>query len=78
MIKKDKDVLKYLEGIGGNLYSRYGQHAETNKYNNNINNRNRGNLYHRSSNKNNPYLPSIYRNKYNNSVNKYVISKKKY
>ena len=78
MVKKDKDVLKYLEGIGGNLYSRYGQHAETNKYNN-ISNRNRGNLYHRSSNKNNPYLPSIYRNKYNNnSVNKYVISKKKY
>ena len=34
-------------------------------------------LYHRSSNKNNPYLPSIYRNKYNNnSVNKYAISKK--
>ena len=75
---RDRDVLKYLEGLGGNLYSRYAQHIETNKYNN-INNRNRGNIYHKSSNKNNAYLPSIYRNKYNNnSVNKYTINKKKY
>jgi hypothetical protein len=77
-VKKDRDVLRYLEGLGGNLYSRYGQHIETNKYNN-INNRNRGNIYHKSSIKNNAYLPSIYRNKYNNnSVNKYTINKKKY
>ena len=75
---RDRDVLKYLEGLEGNLYSRYAQHIETNKYNN-INNRNRGNIYHKSSNKNNAYLPSIYRNKYNNnSVNKYTINKKKY
>jgi hypothetical protein len=75
-MKKERDALRYLEGIGGNLYPKYAQHIETNKYNSN---RNRGNLYHRSSNKNNAYLPSIYRNKYNNnSVNKYVINKKKY
>ena len=75
-MKKERDALRYLEGIGSNLYPKYAQHIETNKYNNN---RNRGNLYHRSSNKNNAYLPSIYRNKYNNnSVNKYVINKKKY
>ena len=74
-MKKERDALRYLEGIGSNLYPKYAQHIETNKYNN----RNRGNLYHRSSNKNNAYLPSIYRNKYNNnSVNKYVINKKKY
>ena len=75
-MKKERDALRYLEGIGSNLYPKYAQHIETNKYNSN---RNRGNLYHRSSNKNNAYLPSIYRNKYNNnSVNKYVINKKKY
>ena len=74
-IKKDNNALKYLEGIGGNLYSRYAHQIETNKYNNS--NRNRVNLNHRSSTKNNPYLPSIYKNKYNNnSVNKYTIRKK--
>ena len=76
-IRKDKDVLKYLEGIGGNVYSRYAHQIETNKYNNS-NNRNRVNLHHKSSNKNNPYLPSIYKNKYTNSVNKYAVNRKKY
>jgi NIMA (never in mitosis gene a)-related kinase len=74
-IKKDKNVLRYLDGIGGNLYSRYAHQIETNKYTNNTN-RNRVNLYHKHSNGNNPYLPSIYKNKYTNSVNKYAVKKK--
>ena len=74
-IKKDKNVLRYLDGIGGNLYSRYAHQIETNKYTNNTN-RNRVNLYHKHSNGNNPYLPSIYKNKYTNSVNKYTVKKK--
>ena len=39
-------------------------------------NRNRVNLYHKHQNGNNPYLPSIYKNKYTNSVNKYAVKKK--
>ena len=72
--KKDKDFLRYLEGLGGGvLYSRYAQQIEGNKYNN----KNRGN-YYKSSNKNNPYLPNIYKNKSNNSVNRYGIMRRKY
>ena len=74
-IKKDKNILRYLDGVGGNLYSRYARQIETNKYTNNTN-RNRVNLYHKQANGNNPYLPSIYKNKYTNSVNKYSIKKK--
>ena len=74
-IKKDKNVLRYLDGIGGNLYSRYAHQIETNKYTNNTNS-NRVNLYHKHQNGNNPYLPSIYKNKYTNSVNKYAVKKK--
>ena len=72
--KKDKDFLKYLEGLGGGiLYSRYAQQIEGNKYNT----KNRVNMYYRSSNKNNQYLPNIYKNKSNNSVSKYGIIRKK-
>ena len=72
--KKDKDFLKYLEGLGGGiLYSRYAKQIEGNIYNNR---NNRVNMYYKSSNKNNQYLPNIFKNKSNNSVNKYVIRKK--
>ena len=72
--KKDKEFLRYLEGLGGGiLYSRYAQQIEGNKYNN----KNRGNMYYKSSNKNNQYLPKIYQNKSNNSVNKYGSTRKK-
>ena len=73
-MKKDKNILRYLDGISGNLYAKYAHQIETNKYTN-ASNRNRGNLYHKRSN-GNPYLPSIYKNKYTNSVNKYAIKKK--
>ena len=59
--KKDKDFLKYIGGLGGNIYLRYGNQNEINKYNSN---RNRVNINHKSMNKNGQYLPSIYRNKY--------------
>ena len=60
VVKKDKDFMKYLEGLGGGiLYSRYAKLIEGNKYNN----KNRINLNYKSSNKNNPYLPSIYKKK---------------
>ena len=73
--KKDKDLLRYLEGLGGNiLYSRYAQQIEGNKYNT----KNRGNMYYKSTKKNNQYLPSIYKNKSNNSVSKYGIMRRKY
>ena len=76
--KKDKDFLKYIGGLGGNIYLRYGNQNEINKYNSNRN-RNRVNINHKSMNKNGQYLPSIYRNKYNNSVNKYeIINRRKY
>ena len=76
--KKDKDFLKYIGGLGGNIYLRYGNQNEINKYNSNRN-RNRVNIIHKSMNKNGQYLPSIYRNKYNNSVNKYeIINRRKY
>ena len=55
------------------LYSRYAQQMEGNKYNN----KNRANMYYKSSNKNNQYLPNIYKNKSNNSVNKYGNTRKK-
>ena len=72
-VKKDKDFLRYLEGLGGGiLYSRYAKQIEGNKYNN----RNRVNMYYKSSNKHNQYLPNIFKNKSNNSVNKYGIRKK--
>jgi hypothetical protein len=73
--KKDKDFLRYLEGLGGNiLYSKYAQQIEGNKYNN----KNRvNNLYYKSSNKN-QYLPSIYKNKSNNSASRYGVIRKKY
>ena len=49
VIKKDKDFLKYLEGLGGGLlYSKYAQQIEGNKYNS----KNRVNLYYKSTNKN--------------------------
>ena len=71
--KKDKDFLKYLEGLGGGiLYSRYAKQIEGNKYNN----RNRVNMYYKSSNKNNQFLPNIFKNRSKNSVNKYGIRKK--
>ena len=74
IVKKDKDFLKYLEGLGGGmLYSRYAKQIEGNKYNN----RNKVNMNYKSSNKNNQYLPNIYKNKSNNSVNKYGIIRKK-
>ena len=74
VIKKDKDLLKYLEGIGGGLlYSKYAQQIEGNKYNN----KNRINMIYKSSNKNYQYLPNIYKNKSNNSVNKYGIIRRK-
>ena len=74
IVKKDKDFLKYLEGLGGGmLYSRYAQQIEGNKFKN----KNRVNMYYKSSNKNNQYLPNIYKNKSNNSVNKYGIIRKK-
>ena len=74
VIKKDKDFLKYLEGLGGGLlYSKYAQQIEGNKYNN----KNRVNMYYKSTNKNHQYLPNIYKNKSNNSVNKYVMSRRK-
>ena len=77
-IKLDKDNNKYLRGIGVNLYSRYMNQNENIKYNNNKN-RNRVNINYKSSNKYGQYLPSIYKNKYNNnSVNKYAINKRKY
>ena len=73
VVKKDKEFLRYLEGLGGGiLYSRYAKQIEGNKYNN----KNRVNMYYKSSNKNNPYLPNIFKNKSNNSVNKYNIRKK--
>ena len=73
IVKKDKDFLRYLEGLGGGiLYSKYAKQIEGNKYNN----RNRVNMYYKSSNKNNQYLPNIFKNKSNNSVNKYGIRKK--
>ena len=72
-IKKDKEFMKYLEGLGGGiLYSRYVQQIEGNKYNN----KNKYNMYYKSSNKNNQYLPNIYKNKSNNSVNKYGMKRK--
>ena len=71
-IKTDKDSYRY--GMGGNLYLKYSNQIETHKHNN----RNRGNINYKSSNKYGQYLPSIYKNKYNNSVNKYVINKRKY
>ena len=72
--KKDKDLLRYLEGLGGGvLYSRYAQQIEGNKYNNKSRN-----IYYKSPHKNNPYLPNIYKNKSNNSVNKYGVIRKKY
>ena len=59
-IKKDKDFLKYLEGLGGNmLYSKYSHQIENNKYNS----KNRFNMYYKSSNRNNQYLPNIYKKK---------------
>ena len=74
--KKDKDFLRYLEGLGGAniLYSKYAQQIEGNKYNtkNRVNN-----LNYKSSNKN-QYLPSIYKNKSNNSASRYGIMRKKY
>jgi hypothetical protein len=74
VIKKDKDFLKYLEGLGGGLlYSKYAQQIEGNKYNS----KNRVNLYYKSTNKNHQYLPNIYKTKSNNSVNKYGISRRK-
>ena len=74
IVKKDKEFMRYLEGLGGGiLYSRYAQQIEGNKYNN----KNKHNLYYKSSNKNNPYLPSIYKNRSNNSVNKYGMKRKK-
>ena len=55
-VKKDKEFLRYLEGLGGGiLYSRYAQQFEGNKYNS----KNKVNLYHKSSNKN--YLPNIFK-----------------
>ena len=75
MIKKEKDkeLMKYLESLGAvHLYSRYAQQIEGNKYNN----KNRVNV-HKSSNKNNQYLPYIYKNRSNNSVKKYGIIKRK-
>ena len=73
LVKKDKEFMKYLEGLGGGiLYSRYAQQIEGNKYNN----KNKYNMYYKSSNKNNPYLPNIFKNKSNNSVNKYNTRKK--
>ena len=74
VVKKDKEFLRYLEGLGGGmLYSRYAQQIEGNKYNT----KNRVNIYNKSSNKNNQYLPNIYKTKSNNSVNKYGNTKKK-
>ena len=71
-VKKDKEFLRYLEGLGGGiLYSRYAQQFEGNKYNS----KNRVNMYYKSSNKN--YLPNIFKNKSNNSVNKYKVNSKK-
>ena len=62
-----------MEGLGGNiLYSLYAQQIEGNKYNN----KNRISMY-KSTNKNNAYLPYIYKNKSNNSVKKYGAIKKK-
>ncbi len=71
-VKKDKEFLRYLEGLGGGiLYSRYAQQFEGNKYNS----KKKVNLYHKSSNK--KYLPNIFKNKSNNSVNKYKVTKRK-
>ena len=73
LVKKDKEFMKYLEGLGGGiLYSRYAQQIEGNKYNN----KNKYNMYYKSSNKNNQYLPNIYKNRSNNSVNKYGMKRK--
>ena len=74
--KKDKDFLRYLEGLGGGmLYSKYAQQIEGNKYNNK--NKVNNYLYYKSSNKN-QYLPSIYKNKSNNSASRYGAIRKKY
>ena len=75
-VKSNKEFLKYIGGIGSNIYSRYGHQNEINKYNNS--NRNRINIHHKSINKNGQYLPNIYKNKYSNSVNKYGINRRKY
>jgi len=71
--RKEKDYLKYMEGLGGNiLYSLNAQQIEGNKYNN----KNRISMY-KSTNKNNAYLPYIYKNKSNNSVKKYGAIRRK-
>ena len=54
--------MKYIGGLGENIYLRYGNQNEINKYNSNRN-RNRVNINHKSMNKNGQYLPSIYKNK---------------
>ena len=72
---KDKDLLKYLESLGGvHLYSRYAPQYEGNKYNN----KNKINMY-KSPNKINQYLPNIniFKNTSNKSVKKYGIIKRK-
>ena len=67
-IKREKNILKYYGGIGEGNISNARYVPNSNKNNVYVN---KVNLYHKSTNKNKQYLPSIYRNKNYSSVNKY-------
>jgi NIMA (never in mitosis gene a)-related kinase len=65
---RERDFLKYTKGISiGNLYSIYAKETKKN---------NRINYNYRSPDKNNHFLPNIYKNKSKKQINKFALNRR--